>query len=80
MGPLTRPFFSLGLRASLGAIFGGLHHQVIGVLATIMDDPKVAAAARVAATNAILDRGWGKPPFDLDHSTKATSLCKSHCN
>ena len=61
MGGRSRgPLFSLGLRASLGAIFGSLHHQVIGVLATIMNDPKVAAAARVAATNAILDRGWGK--------------------
>jgi hypothetical protein len=42
--------------------------EAIKVLATIMRNPKVAAAARVAATNAILDRGWGKPqqPIDAD--------------
>jgi hypothetical protein len=31
------------------------------VLTTIMNDSKVAAAARVAAATAVLDRGWGRP-------------------
>jgi hypothetical protein len=40
----------------------------ISVLTAIMSDPKVAAAARVSAATAILDRGWGKPqqPIDAD--------------
>jgi uncharacterized protein DUF5681 len=46
------------------------HHTsaAIGVLTAIMNDPKVAAAARVTAATAILDRGWGKPqqPIDAD--------------
>ncbi len=30
-------------------------------LVGIMNQPKAPAAARIAAANAILDRGWGKP-------------------
>jgi hypothetical protein len=33
----------------------------IRTLAGIMNQEKAPAAARVAAANAILDRGWGKP-------------------
>jgi hypothetical protein len=42
--------------------------DAISVLTAIMSDPKVAAAARVTAATAILDRGWGKPqqPIDAD--------------
>jgi hypothetical protein len=48
----------------------------IKVLAGIMSCEDATAAARVAAANAILDRGWGKPtqtvengdePFELIH-------------
>jgi hypothetical protein len=48
----------------------------IRVLAGIMSCKDATAAARVAAANAILDRGWGKPtqaiengdePFELIH-------------
>lgn len=33
----------------------------IRTLVGIMNQPKAPAAARVAAAQAILDRGWGKP-------------------
>ena len=35
--------------------------EAINTLATIMDDPKAPPAARVAAANSLLDRGYGKP-------------------
>ncbi len=34
----------------------------IETLASIMSNPKAAPAARVSAANALLDRGYGKPP------------------
>jgi Family of unknown function (DUF5681) len=36
--------------------------QAIKTLVSIMSNPKAAPAARVSAANAILDRGYGKPP------------------
>ena len=35
--------------------------EAINTLAVIMGDEKAPAAARVAAANALLDRGYGKP-------------------
>jgi HEAT repeat protein len=35
--------------------------EAINTLANIMDDQKAPPAARVAAANALLDRGYGKP-------------------
>ena len=35
--------------------------EAINTLAAIMDDPKAPPAARVAAANSLLDRGYGKP-------------------
>ena len=35
--------------------------EAINTLAAIMDDPKAPQAARVAAANSLLDRGYGKP-------------------
>jgi hypothetical protein len=36
--------------------------QAIETLVSIMTNPKSAPAARVSAANALLDRGYGKPP------------------
>jgi len=36
--------------------------KAIETLVSIMDNPKAAPAARVSAANALLDRGYGKPP------------------
>ena len=36
--------------------------QAIETLVSIMSNPKSAPAARVSAANALLDRGYGKPP------------------
>lgn len=38
-------------------------------LASIMADADAPHSARVSAANAILDRGYGKPPQALDHSS-----------
>ena len=35
--------------------------EAINTLAAIMDDPKAPPAARVAAANSLLDRGYGRP-------------------
>jgi Family of unknown function (DUF5681) len=36
--------------------------EALETLAAIMRNPKASAAARVSAANALLDRGYGKPP------------------
>ena len=36
--------------------------EAIETLVSIMTNPKYAPAARVSAANALLDRGYGKPP------------------
>ncbi len=42
-------------------------------LVSIMEDEAAPHSARVSAANAILDRGYGKPPQALDHmSTDGT--------
>jgi hypothetical protein len=38
--------------------------EAVETLAQIMRDKKQPAAARVAAANALLDRGYGRPPQD----------------
>lgn len=35
--------------------------RALQVLQGVMDQPEAPPAARVAAANALLDRGWGKP-------------------
>jgi hypothetical protein len=44
----------------------GYSEAAIATLVGIMSDPKAPPAARVAASNAILDRGHGKPPQTND--------------
>jgi len=36
--------------------------SAINVLAGVMNEPEAPHAARVAAANSLLDRGWGKAP------------------
>jgi hypothetical protein len=36
--------------------------SALNVLIAVMRNTKSPPAARIAAANAILDRGWGKPP------------------
>jgi len=36
--------------------------EAVQTLVSIMTNPKCAPAARVSAANALLDRGYGKPP------------------
>ena len=40
--------------------------EAISILREIMRNTKAPAAARVSAANAILDRGYGKPPQTID--------------
>jgi hypothetical protein len=46
--------------------------KAVKVLATIMEDKDQAGAARVAAANAILDRGYGKPTQAVNHGGNVT--------
>jgi hypothetical protein len=50
--------------------------QAINVLVGIMGEVQAPPAARVAAANSILDRGWGKPaqPIDGDGDGGAIEL------
>ena len=40
--------------------------QAIEVLRQILDDERTPAAARATAAQALLDRGWGKAPIQID--------------
>ncbi len=43
----------------------------IAVLARIVNDPKAPPAAQATAAQALLDRGWGKAPIQIDMQVKA---------
>ena len=44
--------------------------KAIEVLADIMNDKASPAAARATASQALLERGWGKAPVQIDLSTR----------
>jgi hypothetical protein len=48
--------------------------EMFSVLVAIAKDRKASASARVAAANAVLDRGWGKPQQDMNLSGGVTLL------
>lgn len=43
----------------------------IAVLVEIMLDPKAPQAARATASQALIDRGWGKAPIQIDLNARA---------
>jgi hypothetical protein len=45
--------------------------SAIDLLGKMVEDEKAPPAARVAAAQALLDRGWGKAPIQIDVSVKA---------
>jgi hypothetical protein len=45
--------------------------KAIETLAAVMTDTKAQPAARVAAAQALLDRGWGKAPVQIDLNVRA---------
>jgi hypothetical protein len=46
----------------------------LNVLVAVMRNTKATPPARVAAANAILDRGWGKPTQTLGNDDSALEL------
>ena len=50
------------IREAQRSLARGRTRTALSVLAAVMRNPKTPPAARIAAANAILDRGWGKPP------------------
>ena len=48
--------------------------SAIQTLAKIMTSAKSTAAARVAAANALLDRGWGKPTHPVSGDGEAPAI------
>lgn len=44
--------------------------EAIKTLASIMLDKKANATSRAAAATALLDRGWGRPAQQLEHTGK----------
>jgi hypothetical protein len=46
----------------------------VATLARIATDTTAPPAAQVAAANALLDRGWGKPAQSIEASVGVTSL------
>ena len=49
--------------------------DAINTLAAIMDDQKAPPAARVAAANALLDRGYGKPTQPISQTLTKIDPC-----
>ena len=45
--------------------------EAIALLAAVMADAKAPQAARVTAAQALLDRGWGKAPIQIDLNVRA---------
>ena len=45
--------------------------RAVDLLREVIDDPKAPQAARVAASTALLDRGWGKAPIQVDVQLRA---------
>jgi hypothetical protein len=45
--------------------------SAIKLLGAMVEDEKAPPAARVAAAQALLDRGWGKAPIQVDLNVKA---------
>lgn len=56
--------------AEVKAAARALTTDAITTLATIMGNTDAPAAARVAAANSILDRGWGKPQQSVELNDK----------
>jgi hypothetical protein len=54
--------------------------QAVNVLVEIMNSTGAREAARVAAANAILDRGWGRPAQELELVGKNGAPLKSVLN
>jgi Family of unknown function (DUF5681) len=50
--------------------------KAIETLVSIMDNPKAAPAARVSAANALLDRGYGKPPQHITGEVAASYVAR----
>jgi Family of unknown function (DUF5681) len=50
--------------------------EAIQTLVSIMSDPKSAPAARVSAANALLDRGYGKPPQHITGDVAASYVAR----
>ena len=46
----------------------------IDTLAKVMEDPSAPPSARVAAAEALLARGWGRPQQDVDLSISQVSM------
>ena len=55
--------------------------EAIQTLVSIMNNPKFAPAARVSAANALLDRGYGKPPQHVtdDSAPRYVALLPEVC-
>jgi len=45
--------------------------RAINLLGKVMDDERAPQAARVTAAQALLDRGWGKAPIQIDLNVRA---------
>jgi hypothetical protein len=63
-GTVGRPKGSIGLSTQVREIARAYTKEAIITLADIMRNEKAPHTAKVAAAQAILDRGWGKPPQD----------------
>lgn len=55
------------LEGAVRELARGYTQEAIQTLYEIMSNRKESAKARVAAANSILDRGWGRPPLDVEH-------------
>jgi hypothetical protein len=52
----------------------GYTREAIQGLVRVLRDKKTPPASRVAAANALLDRGWGRPAQQIEHSGTLGSL------
>jgi len=61
-------------KASITELAQDYGEDALATLAEVMRDSDAPHSARVAASNALLDRGYGKPRQEVDHSSSDGSM------
>ncbi|MDQ7262695.1 hypothetical protein NM680_12925 [Paracoccus sp. PS-1] len=61
-------------RATITDLAQDYGEAALATLAEVMRDSDAPHSARVAASNALLDRGYGKPRQEVDHSSSDGSM------
>lgn len=68
--PASRNRLNVEIKATLAETAKAYTADAVETLVSICRDPKASPAARVTAAAGLLDRGWGRPVQQLEHTGK----------